>query len=320
MRRYLPLLCVFVLGSFAAMNACSSEITVEKSEGGATVKIDGRPFTEYLTQSGTKPILWPIYGPTDQPMTRDYPMRDGTDEVKDHIHQRSFWFTHGRVNGVNFWCEPESLPAGDKNGTIKHLKFVKLESGKPAEIVTENAWLDPDGKEICEDQRTLRFDSDGDARWIDFDVTIKANHGPVTFADDKEGSFGLRVAESLTVDAKQGGKIVNAEGKTNGDAWGKRSPWVDYNGPVDGEKVGVAIFNHPESFGFPGYWHVRTYGLFAANPFGVQAFTGDKQQDGSYTIPAGDSMTLRYRVYLHRGDEKDGKVAEAYRVYAGVGK
>ena len=60
---------------------------------------------------------------------------------------------------------------------------------------------------------------------------------------------------------------------------------------------------------------MRTYGLFAANPFGLHNFKG-KQHDGSHTLAPGETMTLRYRVYFHRGDEKAGKIAEAYSAYA----
>ncbi len=63
----------------------SAEITAERSEKGAVVKIDGQLFTEYLVRSGTKPIIWPIIGPTGKPMTRDFPMRDRPGETKDHI-------------------------------------------------------------------------------------------------------------------------------------------------------------------------------------------------------------------------------------------
>lgn len=227
------------------------------------------------------------------------------------------WFSHGNVNGVNFWAETTSLPRGHKNGTIEHVEFLEITSGKPAQIVTKNNWLGPDGKKICEDQRTLRFDADAKARWIDFDITIKATDGPVTFADDKEGAFGLRVPHSMSVDAKQGGKIVNSHGQLDKAAWGQTAPWVDYFGPVDGEILGLAIMNHPESFRFPTYWHVRTYGLFAANPFGVKEFTGGKKSGGAHTIPAGGTMTLRYRVYLHSGDQLKGRVADAYEAYAG---
>jgi len=289
----------------------SAEITAERSAGGVVVKIDGKPFAEYLICSGTKPIVWPIIGPTGKPMTRAYPMAEGADEKKDHPHHRSLWFTHGNVGGVDFWMESKA-----KGGTEKHREFVKIQGGKVAVIVTQNDWLAPDGRKVCEDQRTLTFGTDGDARWIDFDITFKASDGPVKFGDTKEGAMGVRVAETMRVDAKQGGRIVNSEGQTNGDAWGKPAAWVDYHGPVDGQVVGIAIFNHPSSFRFPTYWHVRTYGLFAANPFGLHDFPGGNGKDGSHTLAPGETMTLRYRVLLHRGDEKSAKIGEAYAAYS----
>jgi len=169
---------------------------------------------------------------------------------------------------------------------------------------------------VCEDERTLTFGGDGQTRWIDFDIVIKASDGPVKFGDTKEGSFGIRVPESMKVDAKKGGQIINSEGQTDKDAWAKQAAWVDYHGPVDGETLGIAIMNHPSSFRFPTYWHVRTYGLFAANPFGVHDFTGDKSADGTYTLEAGKTVAFRYRVLLHRGDQQAGKVAEVYANYS----
>ena len=290
----------------------AGEVTAQRSERGATVKIDGEPFTEYLVQSGGKPILWPIIGPTGKRLTRDYPMEGGGQETKDHLHHRSLWFTHGSVNGIDFWTES---PAG-KTGTIVHRKFVKLESGAEAEIVTENDWRSPAGKKVCEDRRRIAFGTRGDARWIDFEIAIRASDGPVTFGDTKEGTFGLRVADSLRVDSAHGGQIVNSRGETNAAAWGKRAEWVDYHGPVAGETVGIAIFDHPSSFRHPTGWHVRTYGLFAANPFAQHSFAGREGKAVSCTLPQGERLVLRYRVFLHRGDEKEGKVAEAFADYA----
>ena len=85
----------------------------------------------------------------------------------------------------------------------------------------------------------------------------------------------------------KGGRMVNAEGKeTEKNVWGKQSPWVDYYGPVAGKTVGVAIFDNPGNPRHPTYWHSRAYGLFAANPFGLHDFTGDKSKDGSMTALA----------------------------------
>ncbi len=303
--RLFTLLLLATAAVTLAADTAVAQITAERSEKGMMVKIDGKLFTEYLVDFGGTPVLWPIIGPTGKPMTRAYPMGEGPNERKDHVHHRSIWFTHGEVNELDFWSKE----------TIKHRKFAKIESGKQAVIVTINDWLAPDGKKVCEDQRTLTFGTDGDARWIDFDITVKATEGPVKFGDTKEGSFSVRVAGTMKETAELGGRIVNSEGQTSKDAWGKQAAWVDYHGPVDGQTVGIAVLNHPSSFRFPTYWHVRTYGLLTANPFGLHIFEGP-ESDGSHTLAQGQTMTLRYRVLFHRGDEKSGKIAEAFAAYS----
>jgi hypothetical protein len=290
-------------------SAAEPTIVAERTEKGVAIKIDGELFTEYLVRSGNKPVLWPIIGPTGKPMTRAYPFKDDAEgEAKDHIHQRSLWFTHGDVNGVSFWDE------GAKSGSIVHREFNAIESEPQAKIVTTNDWVAKDGTKICEDERTLVFGADGTTRTIDFRVTVKASDSPVTFGMTKEGSFGIRVAESMKVDANKGGTIVNSEGQRNGAAWGQPAPWVDYYGSLEGETVGIAILNHPSSFRYPTHWHVRTYGLFAANPFGLKDF--GQPGEGAHTIPPGESMTLRYRVLLHHGNEKQADIAGAFERYA----
>ncbi len=128
--------------------------------------------------------------------------------------------------------------------------------------------------------------------------------------------FGLRVASSMDVKSKtnSGGKIVNAEGLTDDAAWGKRLPWVDYTGPVEGKTVGIAILNHPDSFRYPTTWHVRTYGLFAANPFGWHDF--GQAKPGTYVLPKGESIRFRYRILLHAGDTAGANLPAEFQGYA----
>lgn len=305
-------LCVVVLLlASASFTTRAAEFKLEENEKGVTVLLDGKPFTEYLKKSGTKPILWPIVGPTGKPMTRSFPMERIKGEKMDHPHHRSLWFTHGSVNGVDFWLESKH-----KGGSENHREFRKVESGETGVITAVVDWVAPDGKKVLEDERTYTFRTDGDARIIDFDIALIATEGEVKFGDTKEGTFGVRVPTVMDVDSKKGGKIVNSEGLVDGATWGKPAAWVDYHGPIDEEVVGVAILNHPQSFRYPTTWHVRTYGLFAANPFGLHDFTGDKAQDGSYTLPAGEKLTFRYRVILHEGDEKAAGIAEQFSKYA----
>jgi hypothetical protein len=81
--------------------------------------------------------------------------------------------------------------------------------------------------------------------------------------------------------------------------------------------VGVAIFDHPQNPRHPTWWHVRDYGLFAANPFGRHDFEKlDDKSAGNLTVPAGKSITFRYRFYLHQGNEKEANVAGKYEEYA----
>jgi hypothetical protein len=95
------------------------------------------------------------------------------------------------------------------------------------------------------------------------------------------------------------GLISNSEGKsTEKEVWGKPADWCDYSGEINGDKLGIAIFDNPKN-SHRARWHVRGYGLFAANPFGLSAFSGDKTQDGSVTLQPGEKMHFAYRVVIH---------------------
>ena len=107
-------------------------------------------------------------------------------------------------------------------------------------------------------------------------------------------------------------------GARDGETWGKRAAWCDYFGPVEGKTVGIAIFDHPQNPQHPTWWHVRDYGLFAANPFGVHDFEKKPAGSGNLTIPAGQSVTFRYRVLLHEGDDRQAEIARRYQEYAGA--
>ena len=131
---------------------------------------------------------------------------------------------------------------------------------------------------------------------VDVDITLKARVDTI-FGDSKDGAFSVRLAEPLT--EKNSGTIVNSEGgRKMEQTWGKQASWVDYSGELNGEKLGVALFEHPESFHHPSRWHVRDYGLLAINPFGSNGF--DNQAPiARYVLPAGKSVRMRYRIVIH---------------------
>ena len=267
--------------------------------------------------------MWPIIGPDEIEMTRAYPFRQDDDQERtDHPHHRSLWFSHGDVNGIDFWAAPSDENRPSRGfGRIEHREFLKVsKSGDTPVIVTRNMWVDSRDRELMQDYRTIQFGATPAARWIDFDLQLfTAGDEPVKFGDTKEGCFGVRVAGWMKVD--NGGRIVTNHGKQDKDAWGTRASWVDYNGARESSgRHGIAILNHPRSFRFPTYWHVRTYGLFAANVFGLHNFKNSDEEDGSYELQPGETLMFCYRVFLHRGDEQDGRVPEAFIDYAKVDK
>jgi hypothetical protein len=288
-------------------------VEIAEVEAGADVKIDGVLFTTYQTHNGPKPYLWPIIGPSDTPMTRAFPMdKKVKGELRDHIHHRGLWFTFDRVNGTDFWSETPT------SGKSTHEKFVSITSGPVfGEIVSQVSWKTRKDAPVAQDVRTYRFYRVPGARLVDFSIAMTSTSGPLKFGDSKEGLFAIRVNEQMKVERKDNpGSIVNAGGQKDGDAWGKRAEWVDYFGKVDGKSVGIAMFDAPSNLRHPTYWHVRTYGLFAANPFGISHFTGDKTQDGSHVVPEGESFKANYRVYFHDGDTTQAQVADWYSAFA----
>lgn len=279
------------------------------------IEINGELFSEYFYKDVPRPYLYPIIGPGGAPMTRNWPMKTTPNEEHDHQHHRSLWFAHGMVNGKDFWSEQK-----DFGKTIQE-KFTKVKSGKKFGVIeSHNRWVAADGTVACTDDRTVRIyaPTTPQERVLDFEITLHASNGDLVLGDTKEGTMGIRLAETMRLKGKVGhGHIVNSAGVRDGDTWGKRAEWCDYYGPVEGKTVGVAIFDHPANPRHPTYWHVRDYGLFAVNPFGIHEFDHltDKKA-GDLHVPAGKSVTFRYRFYFHEGDEMQGKVAEKYQDYA----
>jgi hypothetical protein len=279
------------------------------------VEIGGKLFTEYHFKDVPKPFLYPIHGPGELPMTRNFPMKKVEGEDTDHPHQRALLYAHGSVNGVDFWSESA------RAGKIVHDKFIKVSSGDQAgELTSRNKWVAPGGKVVCSDERTVRFHAGSNPRVIDFEITLIASEGEVTFGDTKEGTMSIRINESMRLRAMKGkqgmGRIVNSEGIRDGATWSKRAAWVDYFGPVEGRTVGIAIFDHPSNPRHPTWWHVRDYGLFAANPFGIHDFEKKPAKAGDMVIPAGEKVTFRYRFVFHEGDNQEAGIAGLYDQWA----
>ena len=326
--------------TFAAETAPAVKLTPLADR--VRVEIGGQLFTEYIFGDGaTKPYCYPVLASDGTPLTRNFPMKKVEGEDTDHPWHRSLYFGHSIVNGVDFWNESggDTGKSPSAKGHTAHDKILETSSGEVGILRTSDRWVAPDGKVICTDDRKISFRATAEARMIDYEVTLHApTNEPVVMGDNKDGTMAIRLAQWMTMPHKsQGGgaaitggatnissasvghgHIVNSAGHRDNDAWGKRADWCDYYSEHDGKTYGVAIFDHPENLRHPTWWQARDYGLFGANPFGKHDYENLKDQPhiGDYTIPAGGSLTLRYRFYFHNGDEKAAKIAAHYADYS----
>lgn len=284
-----------------------------------------------------KPYFWPVFGPGQTLVTRGWPMTKGDPGGStDHVHQKSVWFCHGDVipvglelrhkikgvEGVDFWSEAKG-----------HGQIVCTEVGRPVfapthcELPTRNEWRTADGTTILTENRTIHEFDCYPSRFFAFDIDLAATEWPIVFGDTKEGSFGVRVNDAIreqvqdpkTRKTKKGdGVMENADGKVGErDCWGRQSAWCDYSGPINGEVVGLAIFDHPSNR-YPASWHSRGYGLMAANPFGraKSGFPAMRGRSDLVRLEPGEHLHLVYGLYIHTGNARDGRVDEYYRWFA----
>lgn len=317
-------LAILVL-SLAAVPALAQEKGVMIKQGKDSLEfMSGDTLvTRYHTAGFSKPIFYPLYAPNGAGLTRNWPIvKDVPGEAMDHPHQKSAWFCHGDVIpegielkdkikgvvGVDFWSENKG------HGVIKCVKVGEpMARGKTAVVKTQNEWQMSDGTKIMDETRTISFQDLGKARLIVLDIDLVASVCPITFGDTKEGAMGIRINEQIRAD-KGKGTLQNAEGKTGEKAcWGFISNWTDYSGPIDGKVAGLAVLADPKN-PYPSCWHIRGYGLNAANPFGRDKakFPDVLGKKDLVKLAKGEHLKLRYGLVLHDGDATAGGVAQVY--------
>jgi hypothetical protein len=279
------------------------KVWVETGPGVFSLKQGDTEITRYNTgaaaekQKHHKPFFWPLNG-RGVNLLRGWPVEPKAGDSTDHPHHTGMYFAFGEVNGKDYWSKE---PFAQKK--------LKMDAGPVfAELRAENAW----GEDLVESDE-VRILTDGNDVVADWTITLTAANGPVNFAKDlkqaKEGAFVCRLSQELSRAKGDAPELIVDSKGNRGEKLARENaaPWVDYSGTVDGKKVGIAVMNHPASWRYPSDWHVRAYGLFAANPWIIK---------GENTLQKGESLTFKWRVYTHEGDAAAGKVADVFAGYA----
>lgn len=309
---HIPLALLLAIPFLALPTSAAWDLKLEKDR--IIVIENDRELLRY--EAGRVPFIYPLPSPSGANLARRWPIEDAASgEELDHPHHRSMWFSHGSVNGFDFWSWH-----GKGEPHIQHLNVTDAAGGPDGASFTAHLQWVAAGQPLLKETRTYRFSRpDRKSLAIRFETQLVALAETVEFGDTKEGSFAVRVDRTLRLTGTMArGSILDSSGRTDAETWGKRSNWVAFHGPDElGEPAVIAMFDHPGNLRHPTWWHARDYGLLAANPFGIHDFEGlDDSSAGRFVLKKDESMTLRYLVLLHHGTPSSADLPAAWRIFS----
>lgn len=314
--------------SAAMPGSMAIEIRTDAAAHKVTVMAGGQPFTAFIyPDTLEKPVLYPIYAPDGQLITRGFPLQPRAGEPVDHPHHIGLWFDYENVNGLDFWNNSYAIPAEKKRqyGWIRTDSILRAVSGQEKGVLQYSAnWTDQQQNILLKELTTYTFSATKEERIIDRVTTLIARQD-VSLPDAKDGLLGLRVTRELQIPSNTPGQFVDdkgnitkvaagnapdingnyltEKGKQGDSAWGTRANWCLLYGKKQQDTLSIAIIDHPSNPGYPTYWHARGYGLFAANPLGQKIFSNGKETM-NFGLKKGASVTFRYRIVIAAGKER----------------
>jgi Methane oxygenase PmoA len=280
-----------------------AQVTVTIAEGHGTIAINGKPFTSlYPGADVNRPFLYPLLTASGKRVTRGFPIETLPGEPTDHPHQRGLFVASQNVSGYDFWENDPTYKRATIPGKIVFREWLESKSGAAqGKLGSISDWVSKEGAVLLTEKRTMTFYAEPrDCRMFDVDVTFTARQA-VIMEDNHDAIVGLRLGPAF--DPKNGGLALNAEGLQNqAEIRSQKSPWVDWQATLEGERAGFMLMDHPSNLNFPARWDIRDYGLLMANPFGNREFFTGKpslNHEGGYRLAAGESIRLRYRILIH---------------------
>ena len=234
---------------------------------------------------------------------------DGTevtwDGPPDHPWHHGLWFSWKFINGLNYWEEDRRTGQSAGRRNIEEITFEPRDDFSANIEVSLN--YHPPGKvPVLTEYRTITIEAPGpDGRYrIDWAGRFQAagqdvllNRTPIP--GEKNGkSWGgyaglsVRVAEDIA-----DWRVIDSERREGLEGHGKTARWMAFaGGTPEGGDVGIAMFDDPGNARHPTPWFV------IANPkvpFGY--FSPALLFNEPLTLPAGETLTLKYRVLVHPG-------------------
>jgi hypothetical protein len=263
------------------------------------IRIDSRPFTCYRAGASQKyPYFYPVLGAASgAPLT---------DEAGDpYPHHRSLFLGCDKVNGANYWQE------GLDRGQIVSSGPKLIEQGSARVVIADRCeWRLPGKPAVIEDSRRFVIAAPSPTvRLIDADVTLTARED-VTVAKTNHSFFSIRAARDLT--PAGGGELLNANGRSGEkQTFAEKAAWCAFGGRRGDAREAIVLMDHPANPWSPCPWFTRDYGFASPTPF--------YWMENGWTLAAGRSVRLRYRVAAMAGATDAATIGALYNDFTATG-
>jgi len=305
MSRIITLVCVLLLVVYCLVSSGQAE------PGGAAIarkpRYSWRQTDSSLALLNHGRIVWQLNfnKKEGKPCFHPVGLIDGTVltwlRPADHRWHRALWFSWKFINGLNYWEEDPKTGLSEGRMEIVSINVIPHDDYS-ARIAMMLSYHRPGEPAVLTEKRLIAVsapDKNGQYH-IDWHSTFTAGEKDVvldrTPLPGEEGGKGFGGYAGLSVrmaKATRGWEFVDSEGRKDKEAHGKKARWVDFSGEIgEGKAAGVTIFDHPENLRHPSPWYVAK---------GMPYFSPAVLFNKSYTLAAGKSLTLRYRILIHPG-------------------
>lgn len=255
---------------------------------------EGKPYFHPVTIAGSAPLT-------------DF-------QPADHFWHRALWFSWKSINGLIYWEEdPKTgkspgetevtdakVDARDDHSARIELALSYHPPGKPA-VLTEKRIV-----EVSSPSRDGAYHIDWLSTFTAADADVVLDRTPI-LGEPKGVSWGGYAGLSLRLaPALRQWQFADSEGLEK-DRW-KQARWISFSGPLpNGKSAAIVVLDHPASFRHPAPWY-----LIQEMPY----FSPAVLYQSPYTLPAGQSLTLKYRILLQPGLADRHAIEQQWRRFA----
>jgi len=239
---------------------------------------------------------------------------------RDHHWHRALWFSWKMLNGLNYWEEDPKTGMPDGRTEVVDAKVIPG-NDYSARIQLTLTYHPPDAPPLLTEKRTILVsppDKEGRYR-IDWEGTFTAGKQDVLLQGGTAGGGYAGMSARISQNTKDW-RLIDSEGRvdvpgpgTAKNTHGQRARWMDFSlvDTTTGDTGGITILQHPLSLRYPTHWHNIIDDTF---PFGY--FSPAPLWAEPYTLPAGKTLAVRYRILIHPGRGDKGEIETEWETFS----